>query len=704
MSNIEQNNTNFPLAITKKYDKYKIEDEHKPPKKFKGKGDLELFSYQKFIEEYLSPNNNYRGLLLYFGLGSGKSISAINVAENANRRVIVMLPRSLRDNFIEEIITFVPEFKRPEKWSKMNDEERRRVQLELERKITARYTFISSNAGNSAEKLAVAGALNAENIGQKVSDEELKGFVANTKSLDNTLLIIDEVHSLISNMINPNAKNGTRILHMIMSAKNLKLLFLSGTPVVSDPFELAILFNMLRGYMNLEGKPATSRDKEVFTAFPENYDDFHKYFVDEKKNLIKNREVYQERIVGLVSYYQGARQEMKQSLYPEKLKMRKINVRMSDYQWKLYVKQRRFELDEERKIKFSTKQFVKLINKKPARSLATTFSVGTRQICNFALPEGIEKPKRKGVLELPDLTKVLREIPRSALTTDLHKYSPKMKAILEHINEINAKSLVYSEFVSLEGIGVFSRVLEENGFINFELAEHHKSFKTFAIFSGNTSDMMRRKILDTFNSKENLRGEKMRVILFTASGAQGLNTKGVRSVHIMEPYWNNNRIEQIIGRAVRTNSHIDLPSNERNVQPFIYLSVPPDDTNIFVSLGEKLTTDQRIYGQAMQKQVLLDSFLDATKEMAVDCQLNHKHNKETVGECRICVPNNKKMYPLRVENHLLAGGRTCFSEKKAVKKKLKEVIIDGRKFKQDLDGKLYEELDGQKGVFVEIKV
>jgi superfamily II DNA or RNA helicase len=699
---MEQNNTNFPIEISKKYSQYKIPSHNKPAKKYPSKHeDIQLFSYQKFVEDYMSPSNNYRGLLLYFGLGSGKSISAINVAENANRKVIVMLPRSLRDNFIEEIITYIPEFNRPKNWKELNDEQRRKIQLELERKIIKKYSFISSNAGNSAEKLEKLD-LKSQNFNE-VSDNDLKDFATSFKTLDNSLLIIDEVHTLISNMVNPDAKNGTKILHMIMNAKNLKLLFLSGTPVVSNPFELGVLFNMLRGYLTI----SKELSKEKFTAFPENYDDFWKYFVDAKENKIKNKEIFQERIVGLVSYYQGSRNNDKRDIYPEKLKMRKINVRMSEYQWKVYVKQRRFELDEERKIKYSTKQFVKLVNKKPARSMATTFSVGTRQICNYALPEGIEKPKRKGVLELPDLNKVLMEIPKIALTVDLEKYSPKMKAILTHINEINGKSLVYSEFVSLEGIGIFSRILEENGFTNFEkIPEFSPNLKNkrFAIFSGNTSDSLRRKILDTFNAQNNLHGEYLRLILFTASGAQGLNTRGVRSVHIMEPYWNYNRIEQIIGRAVRTNSHIDLPFAERDVQPFVYMSIPPDNVNVDITLGEKLTTDQRIFQQAVQKQVLLDSFLEAIREMAVDCELNHEHNKETVKECRICVPNNKKMFPLQVENHLLPGGRNCYSEKKAVKGKLKDITIDGRKLKEDTDGKLYEEVAGQKGVYIEIKI
>ena len=51
----------------------------------------------------------------------------------------------------------------------------------------------------------------------------------------------------------------------------------------------------------------------------------------------------------------------------------------------------------------------------------------------------------------------------------------------------------------------------------------------------------------------------IKVIMITKAGAEGLDLKNVRNVHIMEPYWYETRIQQVIGRAARYNSHIDLP-------------------------------------------------------------------------------------------------------------------------------------------------
>ena len=47
----------------------------------------------------------YRGLLLYHGLGSGKSCTSIAIAEGmkTNKHVIILTPKSLRDNYMEEL-------------------------------------------------------------------------------------------------------------------------------------------------------------------------------------------------------------------------------------------------------------------------------------------------------------------------------------------------------------------------------------------------------------------------------------------------------------------------------------------------------------------------------------------------------------------------------------------------------------------------
>ena len=91
----------------------------------------------------------------------------------------------------------------------------------------------------------------------------------------------------------------------------------------------------------------------------------------------------------------------------------------------------------------------------------------------------------------------------------------------------------------------------------------------------------------------------------------------VRQVHILEPYWNEVRNEQVIGRAKRQCAHKNLPLKDRHIDIYRYKSVRE---------GFKLTTDQKIEDLARSKSRLIQSFLDAIKEVAVDCALNKNHN------------------------------------------------------------------------------
>ena len=64
-----------------------------------------LLTHQKIVRDYLNLFTPYRGLLLYHGLGSGKTCSSIAIAEGMkdNKKIIVMTPASLRRNYIEEL-------------------------------------------------------------------------------------------------------------------------------------------------------------------------------------------------------------------------------------------------------------------------------------------------------------------------------------------------------------------------------------------------------------------------------------------------------------------------------------------------------------------------------------------------------------------------------------------------------------------------
>ena len=78
--------------------------------------------------------------------------------------------------------------------------------------------------------------------------------------------------------------------------------------------------------------------------------------------------------------------------------------------------------------------------------------------------------------------------------------------------------------------------------------------------------------LNKYKLTENLRGKLESLLMITQSGAEGLNLRNVRFVYILEPFWNQVRIEQVIGRAIRKNSHRELPDNERNVQVVMYIT------------------------------------------------------------------------------------------------------------------------------------
>jgi len=96
---VRQDMKRFPSWINEVFLPYRITEENKNKNKF------EFTLYQKFIRDYLQLHSPYRGLLLYHGLGSGKTCSSIAVSENLKHKknVVVLSPASLRSNFISQL-------------------------------------------------------------------------------------------------------------------------------------------------------------------------------------------------------------------------------------------------------------------------------------------------------------------------------------------------------------------------------------------------------------------------------------------------------------------------------------------------------------------------------------------------------------------------------------------------------------------------
>jgi len=182
-----------------------------------------------------------------------------------------------------------------------------------------------------------------------------------------------------------------------------------------------------------------------------------------------------------------------------------------------------------------------------------------------------------------------------------------------------------------------------------------KKAKTFAIISGKVPPVEREQIIKVMNSKDNINGELISLLLISATGAEGLDLHNVRHVYIFESYWNDARHDQVGARAIRNDSHIELPNNKQNVQVHVLISVAPEsevdkDTDYYKILrdivdnnnknqySKVLTTDLELFTKAKLSAKTKGSFTDAIDEVSIECVLNGRDH------CKICKPNNRPLF------------------------------------------------------------
>lgn len=300
-----------------------------------------------------------------------------------------------------------------------------------------------------------------------------------------------------------------------------------------------------------------------------------------------------------------------------------------------------------------------------------------------------------------DIIAALKKIKESSKSLLVEPYlsqcSGKFSEILKNIQDSEniGKHLVYSNFREVEGITLFQFVLEANGFAPMRITKDTKTKEwkivdlenirnkpRFILYTGTADkkekeekemllniyngnwDLLPDSLVQSLKSLEqpnpdnttsanthNIYGDVIRVIMITQSGAEGINMKNTRFVHLMEPFWNMVRLEQVIGRARRIWSHQDLPEEYRTVKVFLYVSVYSQDIlanrrqesmNLFLHDLSKLekdetnarnfkpfTTDQILLEDAEMKLNLNNMFLKAVQETSIDCAIWKDKNNDS---------------------------------------------------------------------------
>jgi hypothetical protein len=322
-------------------------------------------------------------------------------------------------------------------------------------------------------------------------------------------------------------------------------------------------------------------------------------------------------------------------------------------------------------------------------------------------------------------------------------YSPKFLKLLQNLQDPKhvGLNLVYSQFRTLEGIGLIKMAMEANDYAQFRI-KHNKATqqwvldnrpedagkRRFALYTGKEDAEEKEIVRCIFNSEwdqvpssirdellrvsgNNFYGEVINTLMISASGAEGINLRNVRYVHIVEPYWHPVRIEQVVGRARRICSHQDLPAELRTVNVFLYLTVysptqlkplskeekaaadkeeallASSDPKTVVDVsnaalkyirvsrelresdtsaktGEPITTDQSLYEIAKTKEEINSNILRCVKETAIDCAIHAKAgSKETLKCFTFDNPENKFAYEPNIQDEVIA---TEASSKKVV--------------------------------------
>lgn len=483
----------------------------------------------------------------------------------------------------------------------------------------------------------------------------------------NSLIIIDEIHTLVREYNQGSSSNYRRLLHTLMYyARNkvtgepaMKVVLLTATPVYDNPHEAAMIVNLLRPRI----------------PFPLSRKKFNKLFLDPKSGEVKNKLLFKYMCSGYVSYFKGGN--------PNGFPYRRNHVllhRMKSSQQFEYTQTFNYEKEKEEAYKKKGTNLENLADEKED-TLSTYFTL-SKQKCNIVYPsDGQNNNFKNSLQDIYNFSKLLVDAQSNVEDNEQGSRNRKAQIVLDLASQWSLKFanivtlaykspgpvFIYTNYVNHGILGIVS-ILNALG---WKFITDPSQGPKYAIWSpggleklGNIYGMAGKSIAPSnqneytinmrkiFNSPSNADGSKCKIII--GSVVEGISLRRVRQIHLCEPWWNQSKMEQIIARGIRFCSHADLPPHDRYVDVYYHSSVYSD----YNPNSPSETIDQLVYRVSERKQVTNISFEKTIKESAIDCKLNKLGN--IVRLERFFLPNmrNEDIYYDRVNNtHYIALGQ-----------------------------------------------
>ena len=640
--------------------------------------EFSIKTHQSFLKNFMTKESPYKSILIYHGVGVGKTCSGLTIAENfrdplsrKEKRIIILSSKNIQIGWKKTIYD-------PDKGSNQCTGETfvnsgATTDRGVNKVVKQYYEIMAYQSFSNFVKRMVT-----QHIQRLPKEEKEQGTIdCIHKYFSNRYMIIDEVHNIRDEQDNHMRDTIKTIERVIKHSDNLRLVLLTATPMYNRVTEILWILNM----MLLNDKRPPIDKKDVFDREGE--------LTKTGKGIIKNK------CRGYISYLRGENPiTFPIRLYPsqldyypskniisnknnpvlnlvggkikqkDKLQFLKLfgsrmvqgkKSKEDGLQLQIYMRTIQELLDGNPDIDIEARGEVNPITDNVVLTQITDMvypseknNIDELSIDEFYGEKGLNNCMNRSGSKYAYKKKIIDKYGPIFDKDILPEFSCKIANIIESVDESNGIVFIYTNYISAGTIPL-QLALEQNGYkkhtgepilkfpewtkspssstkpktkrepISYDGKRRSKVSDRFIqgkymVIDGSISKKLLQHQLRIINSADNKYGEKIKVIIGTVVASEGLDFKRIRSVHILDPWLHLNRIEQTVGRAIRFCSHADLPDNEKNVLIFLHVATLPKKSPD----TEQETIDLSIYRYAEKKSIEIGKVEDILKQNAVD--------------------------------------------------------------------------------------
>jgi superfamily II DNA or RNA helicase len=577
--------------------------------------DFKLQTHQRFLRRVLSPDSPVRNLLMVHGTGTGKTCTAIQIAEEfilrpefQEKRVLIMANPSIQDSFKSQIFDVSKASVDTEglitskqctgkRYLEMIQRAQREPLRLTDKTVQNRVMEIASRLIN--EFYEFQGYESFSNLILDKTEHELEAYIH--KTFDNRLIIIDEAHNIRQKEEGGKPKLVAAALEKVIKVANgVTLILLTATPMYDTYDEVLFYFNLF-----LWNDRRVDAKRVLKPA---------DYFKDDQVKADKESE-FRSWCQDYVSFIRGENPFTFPFRLPPPDSLVAKTDRKTDIAGVAIKKHRKFLTLTESILSPNQAKSLQGLKDKNASI------IDSRVICVY--------PQNKCFTESFTVSdgKYVYKTDNFLAPSKVQEYSCKFSLIMKILEKSEGIAFVYSNLVE-SGANLFSMCLEEHGYVSAlgndllketsgEIARGSRG--RYLLFTSDVSNADIRKAITRLKNPNNRDGSDIRVIVSSPKISEGVDFRYIRQIHILDPWFNMSRIEQVVGRGMRTCSHSLLPFEKQNCTVYFHVCRYADsDRETYDEYVYRVFVEEKGEKIAKVKQIMMES--------AMDCSLNEATN------------------------------------------------------------------------------